>query len=232
MSSDARRSPPDAIRVALADDSYLIREAMRQVLDGAQGVEVVAVCEDGDALLDAVDRLRPAVVVTDLRMPPSGDDEGIRLAAALRSRHPDVGVVVLTQYAEPRYGADLLADGAEGRAYLVKERVHDRGELVAAIEVVARGGSVIDPTMVAMLMRGARREESPLSELTPRELEVLGEMAQGKSNAAIAQSLVLTKRAVEKHVGSIFPRLGLQDEEIVSRRVAAVLLYLAEDSPS
>lgn len=204
---------------------------MQQVLDGVQGVEVVETCEDGDALLDAVDRLRPAVVVTDQRMPPSGDDEGIRLAAALRSSHPGVGVVVLTQYAEPRYGLDLLADGAEGRGYLVKERIHDRAELVAAIEVVARGGSVIDPTMVATLLRRAPgQEDSPLSELTPRELDVLGKMAQGKSNAAIAESLVLTKRTVEKHVGSIFLKLGLQDEEIVSRRVAAVLLYLSEDS--
>jgi DNA-binding NarL/FixJ family response regulator len=223
--------PSGVIRVALADDSYLIREAMQQVLAGARGVEVVAVCEDGVALLDAVDRLRPTVVVTDLRMPPSGDDEGIRLAAALRSTHPAVGVVVLTQYAEPRYGVDLLADGAEGRAYLVKERIHGRGELLAAIEVVARGGSVIDPTMVEMLMRPGR-DESPLAELTPRELEVLREMAQGKSNAAIAESLVLTKRAVEKHVGAIFLKLGLQDEEVVSRRVAAVLMYLAEDSLS
>jgi len=222
---------PKAIRVALADDSYLIREAMQQVLDRASGVEVVAVCEDGDALLEAVDRHRPAVVVTDLRMPPSGDDEGIRLAAALRSRHPGTGIVVLTQYADPHIGVDLLADGAEGLAYLLKERIHDRAELLAAIEVVAGGGSVIDPTMVEMLLRRAPpREDSPLSELTPRELEVLGEMAQGKSNAAIAESLVLTKRAVEKHIGSIFFKLSLPDEQIVSRRVAAVLMYLAEDS--
>jgi DNA-binding NarL/FixJ family response regulator len=216
--------------VALADDSYLMRQAMREVLNGVDGIEVVAVCEDGAALLDAVDRLLPAVVVTDIRMPPSGDDEGIRIAAALRASHPDVGVVVLSQYVEPRYGVDLLANGAEGRAYLVKERIHDRAELVSAIEVVARGGSMIDPRMVAMLIRpGGARERSALSELTPRELDVLREMAHGKSNAAIAEALVLTKRAVEKHVGSIFLKLGLQDEEQVSRRVTAVLAYLADD---
>jgi DNA-binding NarL/FixJ family response regulator len=219
-----------ATRVALADDSYLVRQAMRQVLDGVEGIEIVAVCEDGAALMDAVDRLLPAVVVTDVRMPPSGDDEGIRIAAALRARHPEVGVVVLSQYLEPRYGVDLLADGAEGRAYLVKERIHDRAELVTAIEVVAHGGSMIDPRMVEMLLHPEReRESSILSELTPRELDVLREMAHGKSNAAIAEALVLTKRAVEKHVGSIFLKLGLRDEELVSRRVAAVLAYLADD---
>jgi DNA-binding NarL/FixJ family response regulator len=222
--------PSGATRVALADDSYLVRQAMRQVLDGVDSIEVVAVCEDGDALMDAVDRLLPDVVVTDVRMPPSGDDEGIRIAAALRASHPEVGVVVLSQYLEPRYGVDLLAEGAEGRAYLVKERIHDRAELVTAIEVVARGGSMIDPSMVAMLMRPEHgRDNSTLSELTPRELDVLREMAHGKSNAAIAETLVLTKRAVEKHVGSIFLKLGLKDEELVSRRVAAVLAYLADD---
>jgi DNA-binding NarL/FixJ family response regulator len=223
--------PSGTTRVALADDSYLVRQAMRQVLDGADSIEVVAVCEDGDALMEAVDRLLPDVVVTDVRMPPSGDDEGIRIAAALRASHPDVGVVVLSQYLEPRYGIDLLAEGAEGRAYLVKERIHDRAELVTAIEVVARGGSMIDPSMVAILMRPERgRESSTLSELTPRELDVLREMAHGKSNAAIAETLVLSKRAVEKYVGSIFLKLGLKDEELVSRRVAAVLAYLADDA--
>jgi DNA-binding NarL/FixJ family response regulator len=217
--------------VALADDSYLMRQAMRQVLDPVEGIEVVAVCEDGAALLDVVDRLLPAVVVTDVRMPPSGDDEGIRIAAALRASHPEVGVVVLSQYLEPRYGIDLLADGAEGRAYLVKEHIHDRAEIVTAIDVVARGGSLIDPRMVAMLMSpGRSRESSALSELTPRDLDVLREMARGKSNAAIAETLVLTKRAVEKHVSTIFLKLGLKDEARVSQRVAAVLTYLADDA--
>jgi DNA-binding NarL/FixJ family response regulator len=204
---------------------------MVQVLDGVDGIDVVAVCEDGAELLDAVDRLRPAVVVTDIRMPPSGDHEGIRIAAELRANHPEIGVVVLTQYVEPRYGVDLLANGADGRAYIVKERIHDRAELLTAIETVARGGSLIDPRMVEILLRPARaRQGSALAELTPRELEVLGEMATGKSNAAIADTLVLTKRAVEKHVGSIFFKLDLQDEELVSRRVAAVLAYLADDA--
>jgi DNA-binding NarL/FixJ family response regulator len=222
----ADRDVDAQIRIAVADDSFLIREAMQQVLARLGKVEVVAVCDHGERLLEAVEREDPAVVITDVRMPPSGDDEGIRVARRLRSTHPDVGVVVLTQYAEPRYGLGLLEDGAEGRAYLLKERIRDPGELLAAIEVVARGGSMIDPQMVSVLM-GDRRA-SALSQLTVRERDVLALMAQGMSNAAIADALVLTKRAVEKHVGAIFLRLSLPDEEVVSRRVAAVLLYLAE----
>jgi DNA-binding NarL/FixJ family response regulator len=214
------------IRIAVADDSFLTREAIRQVLARLSRIELVAVCDHGEALLDAVERERPAVVITDVRMPPSGDDEGIRVARRLRAKHPDVGVVVLTQYAEPRYGVGLLEDGAQGRAYLLKERIQDRGELLAAIEVVSRGGSMIDPHMVHLLM--GERRGSALGQLTVRERDVLAQMAQGKSNAAIAEALVLTKRAVEKHVGAIFVRLGLPDEEVVSRRVAAVLLYLSE----
>jgi DNA-binding NarL/FixJ family response regulator len=167
-------------------------------------------------------------VITDVRMPPSGDDEGIRIAHRLRRTHPEVGVVVLSQYSDARYGLGLLEHGAEGRAYLLKERVADPAELRAAIDVVARGGSLIDPEMVHALMSAAGRGDSPLAQLTARESEVLAEMAQGKSNAAIAETLVLSKRAVEKHVGAIFLRLGLTDEEVVSRRVAAVLLYLGE----
>jgi DNA-binding NarL/FixJ family response regulator len=222
----AARDVDAQIRIAVADDSFLIREAMQQVLARLGRVEVVAVCDHGERLLEAVEREHPAVVITDVRMPPSGDDEGIRVARRLRSTHPDVGVVVLTQYAEPRYGLGLLEDGAEGRAYLLKERIRDPGELLAAIEVVARGGSMIDPQMVSVLM-GDRRAPA-LSQLTARERDVLALMAQGMSNAAIADALVLTKRAVEKHVGAIFLRLSLPDEEVVSRRVAAVLLYLAE----
>jgi DNA-binding NarL/FixJ family response regulator len=224
--------PHTRVRVALADDSYLMREAIPQVLAQLDGVDVVAVCEDGDELRAAVDREAPDVVLTDVRMPPGGDDEGIRIATLLRETHPAIGVVVLSQYAEPRYGVELLAGGAEGRAYLLKERVHDRDELGAAIEVVAHGGSMIDPSMVHLLLSAQdRRRDSPLKDLTRREREVLAEMAQGKSNRAVAQSLVLTKRAVEKHVGSIFLKLGLQNEEVVSRRVAAVLLYLADEQP-
>jgi len=218
-----------AIRVALADDSYLMREAMQQVLARLARVEVVAVCDHGEQLLEAVERERPAVVITDVRMPPSGDAEGIRVARRLRHMHPAVGVVVLSQYAEPRYGLGLLEDGAAGRAYLLKDRIADPAQLMAAIDVVAHGGSMIDPQMVALLMgRGEHAAGSPLGQLTAREREVLAQMAQGKSNAAIAGSLVLSKRAVEKHVGAIFTRLDLKDEEDVSRRVAAVLMYLAE----
>jgi DNA-binding NarL/FixJ family response regulator len=216
------------IRIALADDSFLMREAIQQVLARLAGVEVVAVCDHGDRLLEAVERELPAVVITDVRMPPSGDDEGIRVARRLRDLHPEIGVVVLSQYAEPRYGLGLLEGGAEGRAYLLKERIHDPAELLAAIEVVARGGSLIDPHMVALLMGTGDHGRSVLAQLTGREREVLALMARGKSNAAIAESLVLTKRAVEKHVGAIFLRLSLKDEEVVSRRVAAVLMYLAE----
>jgi DNA-binding NarL/FixJ family response regulator len=224
-------SPVDAdgaIRVALADDSFLMREAMQQVLARLERVDVVAVCDHGERLLDAVERERPGVVITDVRMPPSGDAEGIRVARRLRHTHPAVGVVVLSQYAEPRYGIGLLEDGAEGRAYLLKDRIADPAEVMAAIDVVARGGSMIDPQMVALLMGGREHPGSAVSQLTVREREVLAEMAQGKSNAAIAEALVLTKRAVEKHVGAIFTRLAITDEEDVSRRVVAVLMYLSE----
>jgi DNA-binding NarL/FixJ family response regulator len=216
------------IRVAVADDSFLMREAMRQVLARLPEVEVVGICDHGDRLLELVDREEPDVVITDVRMPPSGDDEGIRIAHRLRATHPRTGVVLLSQYSDARYGLGLLEHGAEGRAYLLKEHVADPAELRAAIDVVARGGSLIDPEMVHAVVTAAGRGNSPLAQLTARELEVLAEMAQGKSNAAIAETLVLSKRAVEKHVGAIFLRLGLTDEEDVSRRVAAVLLYLGE----
>jgi DNA-binding NarL/FixJ family response regulator len=219
---------PQRIRVALADDSYLMREAVHQVVEHQMDVEIVADCADGVSLLAEVERVRPDVVVTDVRMPPSGDDEGIRIAQTLRETNPEIGVVVLSHYAEPRYGHDLFAAGAEGRAYLLKDRVSDGRQLQAAIEVVARGGSMIDPEMVRLLLESQEREDnSPLTELTPREREVLAAMAAGKSNAAIAEELVLTKRAVEKHVGAIFLKLGLPSEDVVSRRVAAVLLYLS-----
>jgi DNA-binding NarL/FixJ family response regulator len=222
-------TPDAAIRVVYADDSFLMREALERVLERLDGVEVVASCVDGDTLLDAVDEKQPDVVVTDMRMPPSGDQEGIRVANRLRERHPGIGVVVLTQYAEPRYGLELLQAGAEGRGYLLKERVNDPRELHAAIEAVAHGGSVFDPAIVRLLVAGGSVGGSAVDDLTTRERQVLGEMAQGKSNAAIAESLVLTKKAIERHVGSIFLKLGLPEEQVVSRRVAAVLLYLAAD---
>jgi DNA-binding NarL/FixJ family response regulator len=222
--------PTDRVRVALGDDSYLMREAVAHVLEKLDGIEVVAICPDGDSLLEAVVRERAEVVVTDLRMPPSGDQEGIRVARELRETHPHVGVVVLSQFAEPEYGLALLAPGAEGRAYLLKDRVHSAEQLRSAIDIVADGGSVVDPQMVTILLKDdERHRQSPLAQLTPREREVLAAMAEGKSNASIAETLVLTKRAVEKHVGVIFQKLGLADEKVVSRRVFAVLLFLADE---
>ena len=226
-STGADRTGP--IRVVLADDSYLIREALQEVLAAVDGVELVASFADGDSLLTAIDAEPPDVVIADIRMPPTGDDEGIRVARRLRETHPEVGVVVLSQYSGASYALALLEGGAEGRGYLLKERVHDRAELLAAIETVAGGGTTIDPSLVQELIAADRqRDVSPLDELTPREREVLAEMAEGRSNASIAESLVLTKRAVEKHVGAIFQKLCLEDDGVVSRRVTAVLLYLAE----
>ena len=233
------RTPPDAltivrfvpIRVALADDSVLVLEGLEQILAAHPGIDVVASCADLPSLLEAVDSARPDVVLTDIRMPPSKTDEGIRVAVELRQSHPEIGVVVLSQYAEPRYALALLESGSDGRGYLLKERVHDRAQLASAVESVAAGGSVIDPKIVEVLVGAkARAERSALAELTARELEVLAEIAQGKSNAAIAESLVLTKRAVEKHINSIFLKLGLADTGDVSKRVMATLLFLADET--
>jgi len=221
-----------AIRVVLGEDNYLVREGLRQLLASAEGVEVQAECEDLRSLLQAIEEQRPDVVLTDIRMPPTESDEGIQLAARLRVEHPRIGVVVLSQFAEPAYVLALLESGSDGRAYLLKERVHDRAQLVAAIEAVAAGESVIDPKIVDLLVAAkARSERSPLSQLTPRELEVLAAIAEGKSNAAISDALVLTKRAVEKHINAIFLKLNLskaQDAGAVSPRVKAALLFLAE----
>jgi DNA-binding NarL/FixJ family response regulator len=220
-----------AIRVVLAEDSYLIRESVRRLLDSQADLELVAACEDLDSLLAAVERERPDVVLTDIRMPDA--DEGILAARQLREAHPEIGVVVLSQYAEPRYAVRLLEGGSAGRGYLLKERVSDLDELVAAVRTVAAGGSVIDPQVVDVLVAAQDRERSsPLAELTPRERETLAEMAQGKNNAAIATSLVLTERAVEKHINAIFQKLGLTWEPDVNRRVKAVLLYLSESAPA
>jgi DNA-binding NarL/FixJ family response regulator len=218
-----------AIRVVLADDHYLVREGVRRLLEAERGLEVAAVCEDLDSLLDAVDVERPDVVVTDIRMAPGNTDEGIQAAERFRETHPGVGVVVLSQYATPSYALALLDRGCEGRAYLLKERVEDVEQLMAAIRTVAEGGSVIDPKVVdALVAENARSEDSPLNELTPRERDVLREMAEGKNNAAIAQALVLTERSVEKVIHSIFLKLGLTWEAAAHRRVKAVILYLAE----
>jgi DNA-binding NarL/FixJ family response regulator len=220
------------IRVVLGEDSFIVREGLREVLAGAPQVTVEAECEDADTLLREIDARRPDVVLTDIRMPPTQTDEGIRLAAHLRVMHPQIGVVVLSQYSDPSYVLELLESGSDGRAYLLKERIHDRRELIAAIEAVAKGGSVIDPKIVEVLVAAkARNERSPLAELTPRELEVLAAIAEGKSNAAISDALVLTKRAVEKHINAIFLKLNLshsQSAEDVSPRVKAALVFLAE----
>lgn len=221
--------PAATIRVVFADDSYLLREAISHVLEDADGIDVVATCGDRDALLRAVDAERPDVVVTDIRMPPTATDEGLQVAATLRATHPHVGVVVLSQFAEPRYGLALLEEGSDRRAYLLKERVQSGGQLVAAIEAVAAGGSVIDAKVVDGLIAERRRvERSPLGELTAREVEILAFVARGHSNQAIADELVLTKRAVEKHINAIFLKLGLTAATDVSRRVKAALIYLAE----
>jgi DNA-binding NarL/FixJ family response regulator len=220
------------IRVVFADDSYLVREAITHVLEQEPGIALVAICEDGEALRAAIDAEQPDVVLTDIRMPPSGDEEGITVANWLRARHPEIGLVVVSQYADPRYGLALLEGGSDGRAYLLKERLHDRGQLVAALDAVANGGSVVDPKVVESLIAvRARAEVSPLAELTRRELEILSEIAQGKSNQAIAEKLVLSKRAVEKHINGIFLKLGLSRSEDVSRRVKAALIFLAQRDP-
>jgi DNA-binding NarL/FixJ family response regulator len=225
-----------SIRVVLGEDSYIVREGLRQLLATADGIEIAAECEDLDSLVREIDERRPDVVLTDIRMPPEQSDEGIRLAAVLRAERPEIGVVVLSQYAEPGYVLALLDSGSDGRAYLLKERVHDRAQLVSAIEAVAAGESVIDPKIVELLVAAkARSARSPLADLTPRELEVLAAIAEGKSNSAISESLVLTKRAVEKHINAIFLKLNLshaQDAGNVSPRVKAALLFLAEPQGS
>jgi DNA-binding NarL/FixJ family response regulator len=217
------------IRLVLAEDHYLVREGVRRLLDAQPDMEVAAACGDLDALLDAVEAESPDVVVTDIRMPPGGGDEGIQAALRLRETRPELGVVVLSTYAQPSYALALLEGGTAGRAYLLKERVEDVEQLVSAIRAVAEGGSVIDPKVVeALVAEKARDEESPLGQLTPRERDVLREMAEGKNNAGIAGSLVLTERSVEKVIHSIFLKLGLAWEPAVHKRVKAVILYLSE----
>jgi DNA-binding NarL/FixJ family response regulator len=217
------------IRLVVADDHLLVREGVRRLLETEPDLEIAAVCEDLDSLLAAVEKEHPDVVVTDIRMPPGNGDEGIQAAQRLRTTYPDVGVVVLSQYATPSYALALLEGGSAGRSYLLKERIQDPGELVSAIRAVASGGSVIDPKVVeALVAEDARGEESPIHGLTARERDVLREMAAGKSNAAIGESLFLAERSVEKVIHSIFLKLGLTWEASVNKRVMAVILYLAE----
>jgi DNA-binding NarL/FixJ family response regulator len=217
------------IRLVLAEDEYLVREGVRRLLETQPDLEVAAACGDLDSLLAAVETEQPDVVITDIRMPPGGADEGIQASERMRKTNPEIGVVVLSHYANPTYAVALLGGGSARRAYLLKERVNDLDQLVAAIRTVAEGGSVIDPKVVeALVAANARTEESPLNELTPRERDVLREMAEGKNNAAIADALFLTERSVEKVIHSIFLKLGLTWETAVHKRVKAVILYLAE----
>jgi DNA-binding NarL/FixJ family response regulator len=221
----SRRMP---IRVVLAEDNYLLREGIRQLLETSDEIELLATCVDLPELESAIEEHNPAVVITDIRMPPTGTDEGLRAAERLRAERPDIGVVVLSQYAEPEYALALLEKGASGRAYLLKERVSDIDQLVGAVREVARGGSVIDPRVVEVLVaaRSAARD-SPIAQLTPRERDVLQQVAMGRNNSGIAAALFLTERAVEKHINAIFSKLDLSEEPDVHRRVKAALVYLA-----
>ena len=217
------------VRVVFAEDNYLVREGTAALLSASGEVELVSMASTYEELMTAVDRERPDAVLTDIRMPPTNTTEGIDAARKIRADHPEIGVVVLSQYAEEEYAYELLKDGAAGLGYLLKERVADLDELVRALNEVARGGSVLDPKVVeALVARKDRVAHSPLAQLTEREREVLGQMAQGKNNAAIAKSLFLTERAVEKHINSLFHKLGLTEETEVHRRVMAVLAFLRD----
>jgi len=219
------------LRVVLGEDSYLASEGITRALERTDGIELVATRGDLESLRAVIDEQHPDVVLTDIRMPPTNTDEGIRLATELRSSNPDIGVVVLSQHNEPGYATALFDTGSARRAYLLKERVKDAGELGRALRSVAAGGSVVDAAVVEALLEAYRlRDGSQLSVLTPRELEILGLIAEGRSNAAIAEALVLTKRAVERHINGIFMKLDLGENRDVSRRVKAALIYLADST--
>lgn len=216
------------VRVVLGEDNYLLREGTRELLDDDPSIEVVATAEDFDSTAAFVESASPDVLVTDIRMPPTHTDEGLRLAARLRTTHPHVGVVVLSQHDDPEYAIELLDDGAAGRAYLLKQRLSDIGQLSRAIHEVARGGSVIDPAVVDVLMAArSSASRSSVDSLSPREQLVLGYVAQGKSNAGIAAAIGATERSVERHVSSIFVKLNLADEPTDHRRVKAAILFLS-----
>ena len=221
------------IRVVFAEDNYLVREGTAALLATSDEVELVGTATTRDELLAAVESESPDAVLTDIRMPPTGTNEGIEAAKRIRSEHPDIGVVVLSQYSDETYVYDLLKDGAAGLGYLLKERVSDVDELVRALGEVSRGGSVLDPKVVEALVAAKdRMGHSPLGSLTDREREVLAHMAQGQNNAAIAKALFLTDRAVEKHINSLFHKLDLTEEPDVHRRVMAVLAFLRETDPA
>jgi DNA-binding NarL/FixJ family response regulator len=217
------------VRVVFAEDNYLVREGTAALLHSSDEIELVAMASDLDELLAAVEEHLPDAVLTDIRMPPTNTTEGIEAARKIRTEHPEIGVVVLSQFADEEYAYDLLKDGAGGLGYLLKERVADVTELVRALNEVAKGGSVLDPKVVESLVAAKdRMAHSPLARLTDREREVLEHMARGENNAAIAKSLFLTERAVEKHINSLFHKLGLSEELDVHRRVKAVLAFLRE----
>ena len=223
-------SVSSSYRVVVAEDSFLIREGIRSALEQqADEIEVLEYCADLPTLLRAVERHRPDVVITDIRMPPTNTSEGIQAATMLRASDPEIGVIVISQYVSPHYALALFEEGTGGRAYLLKEHIGHRIQLVAVIREVAQGGSVVDPKVVDVLVEARTRvNNSQLTKLTPREREVLAGVASGQSNTAIAGSLFMTRRAVEKNINSIFSKLGLRDETEVSRRVRAALLFLAE----
>jgi DNA-binding NarL/FixJ family response regulator len=217
------------IRIVLGEDNFLAREGITRVIDGLDGIELVAVCADLNSLRAEIERAAPDVVVTDIRMPPDHTDEGIRLAEELRATRPRVGVVVLSQHVEPLYATALFAGGSYRRAYLLKERLTNPAELRRAIEEVADGGALVDPRVVDELI-SEQLADSPLQALTPRETQILELIAKGDANSAIAERLGITKRGVERHVNSIFAKLGLADAHDVSRRVKAALLYNERES--
>ena len=217
-----------SIRVVCGEDSYIAREGILRALEDAEDIEVVATRSDYDSLRAVIDDLVPDVVLADISMPPTNTDEGIRLAGELRTTHPDMGLVILSQYAEPVYATQLLEDGSDRRAYLLKDRVQYRSDLTHALREVASGRSVVDPRIVELLLTARRkRADSHFDALTPREQEILALVAEGRSNGAIAEDIVITKRAVERHINSIFMKLNLGDSENISRRVKAAVLYLA-----
>lgn len=225
------RRTADPIRVLIAEDSYLVREGIRRIVEADPGLEVAGLCGDLQSLLAEVDRDEPDVVLTDIRMPPDDTDEGIRAATLLRESHPRVAVLVLSQHDEPEYALGLLAKGARARGYLLKDRLLEPDQLIAAIQEVVAGGSVIDEEVVATLVRARHGpRQSPLGELTRRETEVLSEIARGRNNEAIATTLHMSLAGVEKHINAIFSKFGLNGEQEIHRRVKAVLMYLSDQS--
>jgi DNA-binding NarL/FixJ family response regulator len=215
--------------LVIAEDSFLVREGMVRMLASSPDLQVLGACEDFDDAIRVIDTVDPDVVLTDIRMPPTRTDEGLRLAAHCRRKHPATGVLLLSQYADAGYVKALLADGTEGRGYLLKERVGDLVDLLDAIDAVAKGRSAIDPKVVeSLVQRRARAGGAGLAALTPREREVLAAVAQGHTNAAVAAALHLTQKAVEKHINSIFAKLGLTGDQHNHPRVRAALMYLSD----